>query len=149
MKMGSETATISDAARAWLEIQKHMDGLQRSALNRITNNAGTDLALLKSLWEDRLEKGLKDPHFLAIFLDPRPSMRQFVLRMKLFGCEADKTLGNTPELQAAQRELKVMAKSGAIELDGKDSDAVGADLCTALLIYLEVWCSNRPKDCMT
>ena len=69
--------------------------------------------------------------------------------MKLFGCEADKTLGNTPELQAAQRELKAMAKSGAIELDGKDSDAIGADLCAALLIYLEVWYSSRIKECMT
>ena len=49
-QMGSDSATISDSARAWLEIQHHFDNLPPGThLRRITSTPAADLQQLQTL----------------------------------------------------------------------------------------------------
>jgi hypothetical protein len=80
--------------------------------------------------------GVKDVHFLALFLDPRPSMRILVREKGLLGHTTDFTLGNIDALKAAQRAWKDVARGVTVE--GKATEQVSHALCKALLIFLEV-----------
>lgn len=138
VQMGSESATVSDGARAWLTVQKHCEALTRADLSRISSSPALDLAQLQGLITKRVSDGLKDAHYLALFMDPRPSMRKFVQESGLLGSAADHTIGNTEPLQAAQRALRDMAC--VITIEGKTTPEVAAALCKALLIFLNVRC---------
>jgi hypothetical protein len=74
VKMGSESACLSDAARSWLEIEDHFLGLLPEDISRLSLTPSGDVALLLTLCKKRVADGLKDPLYLALLLDPRPSM---------------------------------------------------------------------------
>jgi hypothetical protein len=74
VKMGSESACLSDAARSWLEIEEHFLGLLPEDISRLSLTPSGDVALLLTLCKKRVADGLKDPLYLALLLDPRPSM---------------------------------------------------------------------------
>jgi hypothetical protein len=134
--MGSDSAVLSDAARSWLEIRAHYDNLSVVDLRRISNSPTSDLAQLRALASKRIDSGLTDGHYLALLLDPRPSMRKFVVRQGLLGSADHQTLGNSDELCKAQNALKHM--SAAIHIEGRTEVEVYSGLCKTLLIYLEV-----------
>ena len=137
VQMGSDSATISDAARAWLQIQQHFDSLTRGThFRRISDTAAADIEQLQALCRKRVKDGMTDAHYLALLLNPRPSMRAFVSKHCLLGSASDQTLGNTDAMQAAQRCLKDMAT--ALPVEGKSNAEVGNALCKALQIYLQV-----------
>jgi hypothetical protein len=138
VKMGGDSATVSDAARAWLEIKAHYEGLSRNDMARISTTPAVSLTQVQASVAKRADDGLTDAHYLALFLDPRPSMRAFVQHSGLLGSAADKTLGNTEALTKARAALKCM--SAAAHVTGKSKDEVGKALSTALSIYLEVGC---------
>lgn len=140
VQMGSESATVSDGCRAWLMIQEHIDALTAADLSRISSTPVADLLHLQSLISKRVTDGLTDAHYLALFLDTRPSMRKFVGRSGLLGSADDHTVGNTEALQAAQFVLRDMAS--VITVEGKTAADVAAALCKALLIFLNV---RRPQ----
>lgn len=135
-QMGSESATVSDAARAWLQIQIHFDNLTAADLSRISCTPAADLQQLQLLCKKRVQDGMQDAHFLALLLDPRPSMRAFVAKECILGKSADHTLGNTDAMHAAQRCLKAMAS--ALPVENRTTAEVGNALCKALQIYLQV-----------
>jgi hypothetical protein len=68
----------------------------------------------------RADDGLTVAHYLALFLDPRPSMRAFVHHSGLLGSAADKILGSTEALNNARAALKSM--SAAVHVTGKSKD---------------------------
>jgi hypothetical protein len=72
---------------------------------------------------------MHDSQFLALLLDPRPSMRSraFVSKMSILGNPSDQTLGNTNTMRAAQRCLKAMASD--LPVEGKSHAKVGNALC--------------------
>jgi hypothetical protein len=135
-QMGSESATVSDACRAWLTIGQHYARLTPADLSRISSRSAADLTQLQALMATRVKDGLTDVHYLALLLDPRPSMRTFVESSGLLGNPADQTMGNTPALQAAQNALRHMAC--AIDFDGKTKAEVGTALSKALLVFCNV-----------
>jgi hypothetical protein len=139
VSMGSNSATPSDAARSWLLIQRHFEQLQASALSRISTTPKQDLATLRALVGKRVQDGLTDAHYLALFLDPRPSMRQFVRASGLLGNAQDLSVGNTNALKAAQVALKKLVP--VVPVEGQSVQKVEHALCKSLLIYLEV-CSR-------
>jgi hypothetical protein len=143
--LGSDSALVSDAARAWLEIKQHYDQLPRNSLQRMSKDSpASDLAQLKALVNKRVDKSLTDGHYLALFLDPRPSMRKFVKDSKLAGDESDMTLGNTDALHRAKDALKAMAPALTTcrkeqgEADRQTDAMIVQALYQALLTYLEV-----------
>jgi hypothetical protein len=109
--LGSDTALASDAARAWIEIRQHYVSLNADSLQRMSKqSSATDVAKLRNLALERVAKSLKGGgQLLALFLDPRPSMRKFVRDSSLLGIPADLTLGNTEELKLAKEALRTMA----------------------------------------
>jgi hypothetical protein len=115
-KIGSDSATISDATHAWMEIKQHFNALTAHHFSRISVRPREDMKTVCEYLEDRICKGIEDVHWLALFLDPRPSMRAYVQAKKLTGSSEEKTMGNTPELQRAQKSLKHLATSGAIQV---------------------------------
>jgi hypothetical protein len=137
--LGSDTALVSDAGRALLEIKKHFDNLPNDSLRRISKeNPAADLAQLKALMQKRVEKSLTDAHYLALFLDPRPSIRKFVNDSRLAGDAESLTLGNTPALHRAKAALQAMAPAlSACRKDETDSQVV-QDTYQALMTYLQV-----------
>ena len=101
VQMGSNSATLSDSCRAWLTVDQHYQSLTPSDLSRISTNPAADLVSLQALMAKRVKDGLTDAHFLALLLDPKPSMRKYVEDAGLLGSAADHTIGNTPALRAA------------------------------------------------
>jgi hypothetical protein len=83
--MGSNSACVSDAARTWLEFKEYVMNLDLKDVARITKHPRQDLETLKSMCSKRVADGVKDVHFLALFLDPRPSMQFFVRDKGLLG----------------------------------------------------------------
>ena len=135
--MGSDSATVSDAARAWLQVQLHFDSLTRGVdFRRITDTATSDIQQIQALCRKRVKDGMTDAHYLALLLGARPSMRNFVSKQGLLGSASDQTLGNTDTMKAAQRCLKNMAS--ALPVEGKSNAEVGTAFCKGLQIYLEV-----------
>jgi hypothetical protein len=95
-----------------------------------------DLAQVQVLASKRIDGGLTDGHYLALLLDPRPSMHKFVVRHGLLGTAYHQTLGNSDELRKAQNALKHM--SAAIHIEGRTEAEVYSGLYKTLLSYLEV-----------
>jgi hypothetical protein len=123
VKMGGDSATVSDAARAWLEIKAHYEGLSRNAMARISTTPAESLPQVQASVAKRAGDGLTEPHYLALFLDPRPSMHAVVQHSGLLGSAADKTLGTTEAFNIARAALKSM--SAAVHVTGKSKDEVG------------------------
>jgi hypothetical protein len=115
-KIGSDSATISDGTHAWTEIKQHFNSMTVHHISRILIRPSEDMKSICEYLEDRICKGLEDVHWLALFLDPRPSMRAYVQAKKLTGYSEKKSTGNTPELQCAQKSLKHLATAGAIQV---------------------------------
>jgi hypothetical protein len=138
--MGGDCALVSDAARAWLEIKDHYDSLNNKSVDRISSSGflAADVGDIKHHAMKRIDSGITGAHYLALLLDPRPSMRAFVKQRKLAGDAEAKSLGNTAALHAAKEALRTMAP--ALEAGRKkqsDAEVVEA-VYNALLIYLEV-----------
>jgi hypothetical protein len=138
--MGADTALVSDAARAWLEIKDHYEGLNNKSVDRISTSGylASDVADIKHYAMKRINTGLTGAHFLALFLDPRPSMRAFVKQRKLAGDAGAKTLGNTEALHKAKEALQTMAPALEAGRKNKRDKEVVEAVYNALLIYLEV-----------
>jgi hypothetical protein len=71
--MGADTALVSDAARAWLEIKDHYEGLNNKSVDRISKSGhlASDVADIKHHAMKRIDSGITGAHYLALFLDPR------------------------------------------------------------------------------
>jgi hypothetical protein len=136
VKMSSDSACLSDAARSWYEIKEHFAQLNGSDIRRISHMPRQDLATLQALAAHRVDDGLKDVLCLALLLDPRPSMRAFVKRTDLLGSAADLSLGATDCVAAAVRAIKAIADG--ITVANKSSAEVGLALSKALQIFLGV-----------
>jgi hypothetical protein len=134
--MGSDSATLADAARSWLEIDAHFQSLEPCALTRLSCTPAQDLAQLQALSSKRVADGLKDPLYLALLLDPGPSHRAFVQSSGVMGSAADHTLGNTTALAAAARALQTMSE--AITVEGRKNHQRGQGCAhKALLVCCE------------
>ncbi len=111
--LGSPSATLSDTARAFLEIDV---GIQMLALKDYINLFSNDdvaaevvFLQVQIKWAGRLTKGTTDQQCLALLLDPRPGMRQFVAREKLLGTAAGEDQGASSFLQRAINSLSEFA----------------------------------------
>jgi hypothetical protein len=126
-KIGSDIASISDATHAWMEIQQHLNSMTVHRFSRISVRPREDVKTVREYLEDRICKDIEDVHWLALFLDrvatrglrrvlmfKRRSSQAFLHR--LFSPHEGKTIGNTRELQRAQKSLKHLATSGAIQV---------------------------------
>jgi hypothetical protein len=136
VKMGSDSACLSDAARSWLEIEEQFVGLSPEDISRLSMTPSGDVALLLTLCTKRVADGLKDPLYLALLLDPRPSMVAFVHKQGLLGDADNFTLGNTEAISAAKRAIMHIAEG--VPIEGKTPREVGLALCKALHMYLGV-----------
>lgn len=134
VSMGSDSACLSDAARAWHLIRTHYSELAACDLTRISSTPAADIALLQAHAIKRFGDGMKDPLCLALLLDCRPKMRAFVAEQGLVG--AGTTLGNTDTIKAAKRAIMQLAEG--IPVEGKTSQKVGEALFKGLLVFLEV-----------
>lgn len=145
VKIGSDSACLSDTARGWVLIQEHFNELDAAALRRISNQPGGDLVTLQAIAVKRAYDGMKDILCLALLLDPRPNMVAFVRKKELLGSVDDKTLGNSETITAAKRAMVAMAEG--IPFPGKSAAEVGKALCKALTIYLGVCDLPNLNDC--
>jgi hypothetical protein len=134
--LGADCASPSDACRAWLEIQDHFVQLTAKSLFRLSVSPQADLIQLQQQCAARVRYGLNDAHYLALLLDPRPGARAFVQKHKLAGSRENNTLGQSPALDAAKKELQAMAP--AVTVNGKTPAEVGKALFTALTVFLQV-----------
>lgn len=144
--MGSDSATVSDGCRAWLEIKAHSEALKSQDIDTISSCPNIDIQSFKLTTKKRVADGVKDVHYLALFLDVRPSMREFVHKhhkKDLIGDASACTLGSTTAMQAATRAAQAMAC--AIPVEGKDVSAVSDALTKSFRIFMEV--CHGPLDC--
>ena len=132
--MGADSASLSDAAVAWLKIQQHFESLVSTDLSRLSSTPGVDIALLQAHAVKRFGDGMKDVLCLALLLDCRPKTRAFVKQQGIVGTGS--TLGATDTVEAAKRAI--MQISEGIRVQGKTSHEVGLALCNGLLMFLEV-----------
>jgi hypothetical protein len=134
--LGSDYATLSDAARAWQTM--YTDPKQSTEmfpnLFPTTPTGCNALDLFKALAHKRMEKGLKSHHYMALLLDPRPRMRAFVEEHQLKGSGEGSNLGNSEAIRQAISSLQEM--SIAIKLTGAGD--VSKVLKAQLLVYLEL-----------
>jgi hypothetical protein len=70
VKMGSDSACLSDAARSWLEFEDHCVGLSPEDISRLSVTPSGVVALLLTPCTKRVTDGLQDPLYLALLLDP-------------------------------------------------------------------------------
>ena len=139
---GSNSATLSDAARAWIDIRLHLSQRTAASLPNLfldTEVGRSERDALTAVLDERIKKGLIPHHHLALLLDPRPSMRAFVARHSLLGDGIDR--GNTPALTKAVEALEQM--SGVVKSVGPDGvqhnpERTKKVLKTQLLAYLGV-----------
>jgi hypothetical protein len=87
-----------------------------------------------TLCTKRATDGLQEPLYLALLLDPRPSMVAFVLKQDLLGDADNLTLGNSKAISAAKRAIMQIAEG--VQIEGKAPREVGLALCKALHVYL-------------
>lgn len=109
--MGGNSATLSDAARAWMEMADEMKSHTTASLPALFGGYDGDreLSMLKSQFQAHYTKYVTSHHLLALFLDPRPQLRKFVRDRKLLGDSANGTLGNTPEVHAVAETLQTLS----------------------------------------
>jgi hypothetical protein len=136
VKMSSDSACLPDAGRIWCEIKEQFAQLNTSKIRPISDMPRQDLATLQELAAKRVSDGLQDVLYLALLLDPRPSMRVFVKRTGLFGTAADLSLGATDCIVAAVRAIKAVADG--ITVANNSSTEVGMALTKALQNFLGV-----------
>lgn len=136
MKMGSDSACISDAARSWLLIRENLEQLTSRSIACISSALMLDLATLQALAVKRFGDGLKDPLYLALLLDPRPRIRSFVKDKGLLGSSTDHSLGNTEALHGAQCAIMQMAEG--VPIAGKTTGEVVQAACKALFMFVGV-----------
>jgi hypothetical protein len=134
VKMSSDSACLSDAGHNWCEFKEHFAQLNTRKIRRISDMPRQDLATLQALAAKRVGDGLQDVLYLALLLDPHPSMRAFVKRTGLLGTAADLSLGATDCIAAAVRAIKAIADG--ITVANKSSAEVGMALTKALQIFL-------------
>jgi hypothetical protein len=132
--MGADSASLSDAAMAWITIKQLFEQLSAVDLGRLSTSPCTDIALLQAHEIKRLGDGMKDVLCLALLLDSRLKARAFVTEQGLLG--SGSSLGATDTVEAATRAI--MQVSEGIRSQGKAAEQVGQALCTGLLIFLQV-----------
>jgi hypothetical protein len=134
VKMSSDSACLSYTGSNWCEIKEHSAQLNTRKIRRISDMPRQDLATLQALAAKRVGDGLQDVLYLALLLDPHPSMRAFVKRTGLLGTAADLSLGAIDCIAAAVRSIKDIADG--ITVANKSSAEVGMALTKALQIFL-------------
>jgi hypothetical protein len=136
VKMSSDAACISDAGHSWCKIKEHFEQLNSSNIQHISNMPSQDLATLQAIAAKRAGDGLQDVLYLALLLDPRPSLQAFVKRTGLLGTAADLSLGATDCDAAAVRAIKAIDHGTTVA--NKSSAEVGMALTKELQIFLGV-----------
>jgi hypothetical protein len=76
--LGSDSALLSDAAMAVLKLNQTITAYTTDDFPMLLGNEA-DLALFKAKWQERMMAALKPHHYLAVFLDPRKHVREWVL----------------------------------------------------------------------
>lgn len=150
VKMGSNSLTISDAVRASLQCMAHYEGLsvRRSAipvhrLQPIWRNYRR--------WRTSASRAVSRVHYLALVLDPRPSMRAFVQQFGLVGSSAGKTVGNSEMLSKDQSAGGARSDVGGCACERPDCGAYARRLVlgTAHLSqgaqHMQVHCSEQQQ----
>jgi hypothetical protein len=134
--MSSDSACLSDAGRNGCEIKEHFAQLNISKIRRISDMPSQDLATLQALAAKRVGDCLQDVLYLALLLDPLPSMRAFAKRTGLLGTTADLSFGATDCIAAAVRAIKAIADR--ITVAKKLSAEVGMALTKVLQFFLPI-----------
>lgn len=97
-KLGADSATLSDAARMYLELNNTLESCSASDFpDLLTADTLDDL---RRIWRDRFRNYLRPQHFAALLLDPRKHMRDFVQNEEVvIGEKSGDTYGNTEIIQ--------------------------------------------------
>ena len=150
-KMSSDSACLSDAARSWLQIQSHFEEMrgQLKTMSRVCQDSAHALRQqMVDQVQPRFEHGMRGAQYLALFVDPRPSMRAFVKsNPELIG--EPPNLGNTDALKAAKEEIKTMCAALSVaEFPGVGAAKLAKAGWVALTVFLGVCPFLRWLSCI-
>jgi hypothetical protein len=75
--LGSDSALLSDTAITMLKLKDEIDALTTKSYPLLLGN-DADLAVFKAKWMARMKEHLRGQHYLALLLDPRQHVREWV-----------------------------------------------------------------------
>jgi hypothetical protein len=126
--LSSDSASLSDAARTFSDINKRMITLDGQLPPTLLTHAS--VATLQERWDSRFRNHRRPHHYVALLLDPRAHMWQFV-RNEPAVMGTGTSYGNGPLIQTAEQFVRAF------------SDCLVDDDCPA--IEKEVNRNNQPK----
>jgi hypothetical protein len=139
--LSSDSALLSDAAIAVFKLKEEITALTVSSYPALLGDAA-DLAVFKAKWTARMNEHLRGQHYLALLLDPRQHVREWVASQpSLVGSIATENRGNTEAIQAALECLQKTADTDVPDDDEWVKKLVAQGM--HVIHAMEKWLENQ------